>query len=389
MKKQLFYFLLLSFICHFTVHAQYQPIKKLPHIRMTGDSVKNVKLILNLNAFLRLKDSTHISNPYIRKRNKMETTILLDEMKGMEIHSQKKDSNYYDAFLLNKITMDSVNIILQIGYSSNKDDTLITRALFELHASYENDTFRFYSPLMQKTSLWKHYSSEEITYFFSQTFDTIKAKEYQSYLHYYDKKLGIKSPSTNFYICPNLMEAFQIIGVQYKMDNNGSRYATMQTKQNQQILFIDGTNTKYAWDPHDLWHDRLRMAVPRDSINRPVDEGCAYLYGGSWGLSWNEIYTQFQQKVSGKPNPDWLKLYEDFFTFNENKSAPLMVTYVINALIIERIEKEKGFGAVKELLTCGKYRKDNMNYIHVLEQLTGINKNNFNQEVDKLIAAKK
>ena len=64
-----------------------------------------------------------------------------------------------------------------------------------------------------------------------------------------------------------------------------------------------------------------------------------------------------------------------------------MAAYVINALLVQKIEKEQGFAAVMELLSCGKYEKGNENYFKALEKITGINKANFNAEVWKLVRA--
>ena len=46
-------------------------------------------------------------------------------------------------------------------------------------------------------------------------------------------------------------------------------------------------------------------------INRPVDEGCAYLYGGSWGYTWEEVLTRFKNYLAANPNADWLTLYTE------------------------------------------------------------------------------
>jgi hypothetical protein len=121
-------------------------------------------------------------------------------------------------------------------------------------------------------------------------------------------------------------------------------------------------------------------------INKPVDEGCAYLYGGSWGISWSQILKTFKEKVSSNPNTDWLVLFDGKqLNFGDSKEKHLMADYVVNALIVEKLEKEKGFPAVKELLSCGKYEKGNENYFKALEKLTGINKSNFNESVWALI----
>ena len=57
------------------------------------------------------------------------------------------------------------------------------------------------------------------------------------------------------------------------------------------------------------------------------------------------------------------------------------------ALLAKKIEQEKGFPAVLELLSCGKKQKDNENYFAALEHLTGISKATFNSNVWDLIKA--
>jgi len=94
----------------------------------------------------------------------------------------------------------------------------------------------------------------------------------------------------------------------------------------------------------------------------PVDEGCAYLYGGSWGYTWDEVVIRFKKYVAANPNADWLSLYMDVTNF-EGGEKPLKVAYVLNALIARKIEKEKGFAPVMELLGCGKKEKGDENYL--------------------------
>jgi len=79
--------------------------------------------------------------------------------------------------------------------------------------------------------------------------------------------------------------------------------------------------------------------------------------GGIPGMKWS-----FGLKnMSRKPNADWLSLYMDVTNF-EGGEKPLKVAYVLNALIARKIEKEKGFAPVMELLGCGKKEKGDENY---------------------------
>ena len=139
------------------------------------------------------------------------------------------------------------------------------------------------------------------------------------------------------------------------------------------------------FDPHDLWHDRLHNMYSTAIINKPVDEGCAYLYGGSWGIEWKEILAAFRGYAAKNEHADWLSLYISEQNFVEGTKR-LNIAYAINALIIQQLEKEKGFDAVKVLLCCGKREKGDENYFRTLEKVAGISKGMFNNRVDRLIA---
>lgn len=69
----------------------------------------------------------------------------------------------------------------------------------------------------------------------------------------------------------------------------------------------------------------------------------------------------------------------------DGKEKPMYVPYFLNALIVQKIEKEKGFPAVMELLSCGKREKGDENYFKALEKITGISKANFNTRMKELI----
>ncbi len=174
-----------------------------------------------------------------------------------------------------------------------------------------------------------------------------------------------------------------MIGVEYKSDYNGRETSTFNSKAENRLLIVQGNRDANFddFDLHDLWHERLKNVVSSKIINKPIDEGCAYLYGGSWGISWNDIFKTFTLKVANDKQKNWLEDYGKFANFGESKEKHLMAEYVINALIAQKIEKEKGVAGVIEFVSCGKYQKDNENYFKALEKLTGITKTNFNESV--------
>lgn len=61
----------------------------------------------------------------------------------------------------------------------------------------------------------------------------------------------------------------------------------------------------------------------------------------------------------------------------------------MNALLVKKIEKERGFAGVWELLTVGPFEKGNDEYYQTLEKLTGITKASYNDKIWELINREK
>jgi hypothetical protein len=357
------------------------------NVALPKDTLIANHLLKSLNGFLSQKESPNKENVFVLKEDLLETSILLDEMKGIEKSPKFKDDNFYKGYLTNVVQIDKSNFIIQFSYIGLNENAPILMASFEILAKYVDDKFYFLSPLQRNTLSWQTKKIGNCTFHFKKELNTKVATEYVKDVALFDKKLNAPQDNIVWYGCNDMPELLKNIGVLYKLEYNGRSVSTFNANENKTTLLVNGTyNTSFnSFDPHDLWHERSRNALPKNTINKPVDEGCAYLYGGSWGITWPQILKTFKEKVANNPKSDWLSLYDGFYNFGESKEKHLIVSYLINALIVEKIEKEKGFTAVIELLSCGKYEKNNENYFKVLEKLTGINKANFNENVWTLI----
>lgn len=386
MTTKAFFSILLLGIATFTV-AQTGSILIPQNINLPKDTIVSNKLIKSLNGFLSHKENPNKENTFVLNEDLLETSILLDEMKGIEKSGKYKDDNFYKGYLTNVVQLDNTNFLIQFSYIGVNENTPILVASFEILAKQKDDKFYFLSPLKRNTTSWKSKKIGGFTFHYKNNINEKNINDYIKNIALFDKKLNSKSGKIEWYGCDDLPEILQTIGVKYKLDYNGRNSSTFSANENNTLLIVSGTgNNDFSnYDPHDLWHDRLHNVLSTSIINKPVDEGCAYLYGGSWGISWSQILKTFKEKVSSNPKSDWLSLYEQFYNFGESREKHLIVGYVINALIVEKIEKEKGFPSVMEFLGCGKYEKTNENYFKVLEKLTGINKTNFNESVWKLI----
>lgn len=142
---------------------------------------------------------------------------------------------------------------------------------------------------------------------------------------------------------------------------------------------VSGTNQ--GIDPHDLFHWWASVNIPENKRNHYMICGCAYIYGGSWGISWEDIQQQFNHKMLNGVKHDWLSLYMERYNFGESMEKHLLITQYINAKIIEKVTKEQGYAAAMELLHSGDMRKHRKEFFEVLNRVTGINEQNFNEKI--------
>ena len=362
-----------------------QSINIINGIDLPKDTVVKNELIHSLNGFLDQKEKPNNLNEYVLKEDLLETSALLDELKGMEGNARAKD--FFKPYLTNVIQLDEKSFMVQLSYLGLMDNMPVLRASFRLLTKQKDGRFYFNSPLKQNAVTWKIKKIGTINYHFKTTLENTGANAYYQAINLYDKKLKAPYMPVEFYFCDNFPEVLQMLGVEYKADYNGKKNESLTARENKENLTVNGGSYYTTlFDPHDLWHERLRNVMNSDLINRPVDEGCAYLYGGSWGFTWKYVLKKFKEYAADNPNADWLALYIQGTNF-VNGDRIMKISYVLNALIVQKTEKENGFSPVMELLGCGKQEKGDENYFKALGKLTGINKGNFNTKMSELILA--
>lgn len=377
--------LMMSEIC-----AQPTPVTITPNVRLPKDSVESRLLMSSLNKFLQLAEGNNTDNSLVLAEEQVETFVLLDELKGVERSQRFLNEHFFLPYLTNVVSLDPQTFLIQLAFMGVSQEKTILRGSFTLLAHKKENTFLFSSPLRRNTRLWNITRRGRIWFYYPGKINRTKVKEYEKYVSGFDAKLRVKPGTTNIYCGGNMVELLKLIGVDYKSDYNGRSTGVFSASgNNMSVLVLGNNNASFdQFDPHDLWHDRLGLVVARSSVNKPVDEGCAYLYGGSWGYSWHQIFDEFRKFVAEHPDIDWAAVKEEPVNFKTGAfNNP--VDYIVNALLVKRIEREKGFEGVWELLNCGKFEKGNEVYYRTLEKLTGITRAKYNEEVWSLIKSEK
>lgn len=372
-----------------TTNAQIKTVIVGDNILLPRDTTVKQELLTSLNGFLAQTDKPNKENSFVRSEDLLATSALLDEMKDLSMSNKYKDSNFYRPYLTNATRLNDSSFLIQLSYIGVHENNAALRASFTLLATKKEHRFYFNSPLQQNTIAWKMQQINNVKLHYKNSFNEAKANDFFIMVARYDKKLNAPEIPTDFYCADDFHEVLQLIGVDYKSDYNGYAHNSETAEENNQHLNINGVFTSEFLnaDPHDTWHERLHKVLSPTIINRPVDEGTAYLYGGSWGLSWQEILNKFKTYAQENPNADWLGLYNESKNFDPKGKYPLNVDFAINALVAQKIEQEHGFPAVIELLSCGKKEKDNANYFKALEKISGISKQHFNEQIWALIKA--
>ena len=358
-------------------------------VALPKDTVISIRLLGSLNGFLAQKDKENKTNSFVLKDDLPETSALLDEFKGMDYNSATKEKGFYKPYLTNLVRLSDDSFIVQLAYTGISNNEPFLRASFRLIAKKSGDKYYFSSPLKMNTAAWKAKKVDNITYYFKTTLPIADAAAFKKKFDADNKRLKIPSQPLQLYYCNNFAEVQQLLGIDFKADYNGAENNILSSHENGGSILVAGyADSLTRIYGHDLWHNRLHSVMAVATINRPVDEGCAYLYGGSWGLSWDTILGMMKKYAAANPNTDWLALYVSSQKLNDG-NKPVYIAYVLNALIVQQIENEKGFDAVLPLLSCGKRQQGDDNYFAALEKITGINKMNFDAKMWGLVRAAK
>lgn len=373
-----------------TTNAQTNNLRYDYDIILPKDSTTRLILINALNGFLTSAQKPNEKNSYVYPNEKLETSILLDEMNEIEQSKKFKDNLFYKPYLTNVVPLPDSNYLIQLSYLGTHADSAFLAAGLELIAHRAGQSFLFSSPLAENTKKWKVKKIGNIIFHYQNTINKAKTKAFRKQSCAIDRKLKIKNKTTEYFCCDNLQQSANLAGIAYKAAYNGLAKGNFSALSGDKKLVVlgDGNASFDHFDPHDLFHDRLSLAIARTKVNKPVDEGCAYLYGGSWSLSWKEIFRAFKEQIAVNKNTSWSGLKETpvYFKTNGFKNS---ADYIVNALLVQKIEKEKGFTGVWELLTVGPYQKGNANYYSTLEKLTGITRENYNSKIWELVNSEK
>ncbi len=353
------------------------------NIKLPKDSIERVLLISNLTDFLNEIGIEDSGTDWILPTEEVHSNFIIGEL--IQINEKRKVNEELIPRLNNVTPIEKGKYLVQFSYFN--DSSLI--ALFEVLATKENKTYKFSSPLAWNTRNWEVLTDDYLMFYFDNGNKNL-CKQYIEHSKKFDSMLGNpQKKEIVFYSrdSDNLSSLLRLTGILYHIDYNGLTWS--MTNYNSEAgnlkLYTTRMSNVETLDPHDMFHGCCAKGIPYSEQNRRMVCGTAYIYAGSWLMNWREIQEMFKERMDYDKNTDWLKLYFESFNFGESEEEHLLVTQFINALIVQKVEKEQGFSSVKKLLASGNMFKDREHFFEVLNEVTGINESNFNKKVGKLI----
>jgi len=356
------------------------------NIVLPEDSLESISLLSSINSFLSSAQSNS-ENDVILAGQEVETQILIDEIWDIQKSDRYKDNSFFKPYLTNVVLRDNGSYGVHISYIGTKGNISVLKASFELIAHKIDNQFWISSPLLENTKNWSMEEFQGQKFYFPYTLDKERVLRINSLTSMFDQKLNNLGGSSTYYLCSDELSPLKIFGVSYKSDYNGKKMnVSWSSTVDNRSIYVMNDNRFYNYPEHDLWHFRLSQVISRKEVHRRVDCHIATLYGGIWGIGWSELFPMFYGEFDTGNNVDWLKHKWESSHFITKERRKNYTDDFIGALIIQEIELKIGFTGVWQLLKT-KRSKEETEYFEVLDNLLGINKDNYNREVQKLIDA--
>ena len=361
--------------------AQAPQLRVDPGVQLPKERATGAGLVSSLDQFLKALAEGADGDEWIYEPEFVETAILVNELRPPSNEPRRMPEIAYSPHLCNVARLPGKTHFVQVCYVGLKQGEPVVGRTVELIAHESERGYSFSSTLARNTRHWETLQLGTMAFHYRGAMDLAKAREYHALAASFDKKIGYAPKKVEFYFFDDDLEARHAIGLPHDVKFNGDGGSTRWSAVlEDQEIYLLGKAQFDSFDPHDLWHNRLTKVKPRDAVNRAVDEGIATLYGGSWGLSWRELFAAFQEQIDVSEDTDWLDLREKKIAFT-TRGRRNPTDFMVNALIVKKLESDGGFDGVWRLLNT----KGEEAYFDALEDLTGISRQNYNQKVWELL----
>ena len=345
------------------------------------DSLTN-QIVNSLDRLLLSIDNSQLDTTLVDTKDLELNRNFFFYLKGVD----GKDTipRYFQAQLINLYPVEDNQYLLTISYQKEEE---IGR-IFTFLANNREGNITFANPLKYNTKFWKTTTIGTITYYYPDTIDTKRAELFNQKNIQMAHKLNLPVRNWDLYMCRNYQEAIQIQGCSYEFTRNGA--VNHGDIIDPKTLFSCMNDEDFS---HDVLHIYASQIRGKSQRNANGECGLAYYWGNAYHLgstdkspALDELVPALQDYLISHKDVSLLELLEESpnILAEYGYPWPVHVNRIISGVICREIERQKGTAGIIELLRCGR---GNDNLFRITEKLIGINRENFDTEVRKLIFA--
>ena len=380
-----YFTLILTFV--FSSAIAQETIIKPNFLQNSMDSITKVNFNKSLESLF-LEISHGKINEDLLTSNRLELTkSQLQELVNYEINKDSTTATIQDKQLINIYPISTNEYFLSLAYIMESSTSHpILYYTINLIATKANDKFTFSVPIDYFTRYWKTETIGNITYHFKEKIDKERAELFDKKNTSIATKLGLKPEELHFYMCDNFQEISELLGFSYSVYSNG-KYRDGYGVDSKTIFSVMN-NEDFS---HDMFHYYSGQINERINRNWITEEGIAYAWGNAYYtdkdgemISHKRLVSELKNYLSQNPDTDLFELFSNDTKVFNHIAPEISVRSTISGLIANEVDKKKGKDGILALINAGS--KDRLeSYLKLTDKLIGINKDNFNSKVGKLI----
>ncbi|MEQ9415078.1 MAG: hypothetical protein RIF39_14680 [Cyclobacteriaceae bacterium] len=341
-----------------------------------------LSLLAPLDSLFGQISNDSINKKYITEKN---SDLTISILRGLTANG-KRDSilNYFTATVIDLHQISKNKYSITVAYVSKITEI---RTIFNLIAIKDINGITFSLPLQYLTRYWKSTSIGQIKYFYRDTINTTTAIGFNSKNHKISEKLGLPAEAFSFYICDNYQEILELLGFQFDASAIGRTRDGYGVDQGT-IFSITG-NEDFS---HDIFHYYSGKVNKNENRNWITEEGIAYIWGNAYYTNSNGemieqqiLIDELKKYLGNNKESDLLYMFENDVKIYNHLASELSVRAVISGLICNEIELKRGMKGIFKLINCGRMPDLYTPFFLTIEELAGINRNNFNEHISRLL----
>ena len=375
MKNKLI--LLLLFVCFINgVYAQVKVKRNFDIELVEKDSITSLKIERALNGFLTEAQNNSYTANYVDPEHQKSYEFFFSKLSRIG----KDTKVFHQPLILKSYPVENGSFRLTIGFTGIKEQQPFIYQITELKAVPYQDHYRFYCPFEDNTQHFRRKIIANVTYYYSTTFNEIKAKEFAAFTKELAKLTKATVPELKYYSFNSLDELLKSYGFLYNVRQCNFLCYDLGFTDNEGKIYITGTNNEnYVFG---YIGDYLYYNLPnKDEIYWPYVQGLSAYYGG-YGLSYDDMDTlkrQFRDEHKKRPDINFLDEFKKRRNSDVNRHFSY---YVMSAFLFEEVLKDKGFDAALQLVYSGE---NGEHFFRNLEKIGGIKEKDFHKTIVRLI----